>query len=81
MLGVDVTLEVDGANEVYLGVKDESELCHHAGSHLLPAGLPVDGALVELVVPPAHRVDGVDEDHRHRLVQHLSRVSNLTPDT
>ena len=55
MLWADVALKVDGADVV----------------DLRPAGLPVDRALVELVVPSRCRVDCVDVDHRHRLVQNL----------
>ena len=55
MLWADVALKVDGADVV----------------DLRPARLPVDRALVELVVPARRRVDRVDVDHRHRLVQNL----------
>ena len=57
MLWADVALKVDGADVV----------------DLRPAGLPVDRALVELVVPARRRVDCVDVDHRHLLVQNLNR--------
>ena len=53
--GADVALEVDGPDVVDVG----------------PRRLPVDGALVQLRVLAGGRVDGVDVDHRHLLVQHL----------
>ena len=40
-------------------------------SHLFPPRLPVNGALVELVVLAAGGVDGVDVDDGHLLIQHL----------
>ena len=51
----DVALEVDGPDVVDVG----------------PGRFPVDGALVQLRVLSGRRVDGVDVDHRHLLVQHL----------
>ena len=61
MLWTDVALKVDGADVV----------------DLRPAGLPVDRALVQLAVPPSRRVDCIDVDHRHRLIEHLG-VSKKT---
>ena len=51
----DVTLEVDGPDVVEVS----------------PCGLPVDGALVQLGVLSGRRVDGVDVDDRHLLVQNF----------
>ena len=55
MLWADVALKINGADVV----------------DLRPAGLPVDRALVQLAVPPGRRVDCIDVDHRHRLIEHL----------
>ena len=55
MLWTDFALKVDGADVV----------------DLRPPGLPVDRALVQLVVSPGRRVDCIDVDHRHRLIEHL----------
>ena len=42
-------------------------------THLFSARLPVDRAFVELWILPSCRVDCVDVDHRHLLVQNLNR--------
>ena len=62
MLWADVALKVDGADVV----------------DLRPAGLPVDRALVQLVVPPGRRVDCIDVDHWHRLIEHLGQKRRIT---
>ena len=55
MLGPNVTLKVDGADVV--------EVC--------PRWLPVNWALVQLRVLASRRVDGINVNHRHLLVQDL----------
>ena len=51
-----VRLEVNGCDVVALG----------------SSRLPVDRALEQPAVLPGRRVDGVDVDHRHLLVEHLA---------
>ena len=61
MLWTDVALKVDGADVV----------------DLRPAWLPVDRALVQLVVPSRRRVDRINVDHWHWLIEHLWGEQNI----
>ena len=64
MLWTDIALKVDGADVV----------------DLRPAWLPVDRALVQLVVPSRRRVDRINVDHWHWLIEHLWGEQNIAGD-